>query len=57
MNKTDNMRPISSIMHDDKRAAIPDSAHQGEEQMAISGLGEEDCMRFGMIEEYRNDRK
>ena len=36
MNK-DNLRPVSSIRHDDKRAAIPDSAHQGEEQMAISG--------------------
>ena len=40
MNKTDNVRPVSSIKYDDKRAAIPDSAHQGEEQMAISGLGE-----------------
>ena len=36
MNK-DNLRPVTSIKHDDKRAAIPDSAHQGEEQMAISG--------------------
>ena len=39
MNK-DNLRPVSSIKHDDKRAAIPDSAHQGEEQMAISGSPE-----------------
>ena len=39
MNK-DNLRPVSSIKHDDKRAAIPDSAHQGEEQMAISGAPE-----------------
>ena len=39
MNK-DNLRPVSSIKHDDKRAAIPDSAHQGEEQMAISGQPE-----------------
>ena len=38
--KTDNVRPVSSIKHDNKRAAIPDSAHQGKEQMAISGLGE-----------------
>jgi hypothetical protein len=57
MNKTDNVRPVSSIKYDDKRAAIPDSAHQGEEQMAISRLGEKVTMRFGMIEEYRNDRK
>jgi len=27
MNK-DNLRPVTSIKHDDKRAAIPDSAHQ-----------------------------
>jgi len=39
MNK-DNLRPVSSIKHDDKRAAIPDSAHQGEEQMAINGQPE-----------------
>ncbi len=39
MNK-DNLRPVTSIKHDDKRAAIPDSAHQGEEQMAISGQPE-----------------
>ena len=39
MNK-DNLRPVTSIRHDDKRAAIPDSAHQGEEQMAISGQPE-----------------
>ena len=37
MSKIDNVRPVSSIKHDDKRAAILDSAHQGEEQMAISG--------------------
>ena len=37
MSKNDNVRPVSSIKHDDKRAAIPDSAHQGEEQVAISG--------------------
>ena len=36
----DKNRPVSSIKHDDKRAAIPDSAHQGEEQMAISGQPE-----------------
>ena len=35
--KTDKTRPVSSFKHDEKRAAIPDSAHQGEEQMAISG--------------------
>lgn len=34
-------RPVSSIKHDNKRAAIPDSAHQGEEQMAISGQPEQ----------------
>ena len=39
--KTDNNRPVSSFKHDDKRAAIPDSAHQGEEQMAISGMPEQ----------------
>ena len=33
--KTDKNRPVSSIKHNDKRAAIPDSAHQGEEEMAI----------------------
>ena len=33
--KTDKNRPVSSIKHNDKRAAIPDSAHQGEEQMAL----------------------
>lgn len=38
--KTDNNRPVSSFKHEDKRAAIPDSAHQGEEQMAISGQPE-----------------
>ena len=36
----DKNRPVSSIKHNDKRAAIPDSAHQGEEQMAISGKPE-----------------
>ncbi len=36
----DKNRPVSSIKHGDKRAAIPDSAHQGEEQMAISGQPE-----------------
>ena len=40
MSKNDNVRPVSSIKHEDKRAAIPDSAHQGEEQMAISGQPE-----------------
>ena len=35
--KYDKNRPVSSIQHDDKRAAIPDLAHQGEEQMAIEG--------------------
>ena len=28
MNKVDKNRPVSSIKHDDKRVAIPDSAHQ-----------------------------
>ena len=37
----DKNRPVSSIKHNDKRAAIPDSAHQGEEQMAISGMPEQ----------------
>jgi hypothetical protein len=40
MNKTDKNRAVSSIEHDDKHAAIPDSAHQGKEQMAISGQPE-----------------
>ena len=35
--KYDKNRPVSSIQHDDKRAVIPDLAHQGEEQMAIEG--------------------
>ena len=35
--KYDKNRPVSSIQHDDKRAAIPDLAHQGEEQKAIEG--------------------
>ena len=35
--KYDKNRPVSSIKHDDKRVAIPDSAHQGEEQPAIEG--------------------
>lgn len=34
--KTDNNRPVSIFKHDDKRAAIPDSAHQGEGQMATT---------------------
>ena len=33
--KTDKNSPVSSIKHNDKRAAIPDSAHQGEEEMAL----------------------
>ena len=37
----DKNRPVTSFKHDEKRAAIPDSAHQGEEQMAISGQPEE----------------
>ena len=45
----DKNRPVSSIKHEDKRAAIPDSAHQGEEQMAISGLGEKGSKEFGII--------
>ena len=49
MNKTDNMRLDSNIKHDNKRAAIPDSAHQGEEQMAISRLGEKGSKEFGII--------
>ncbi len=40
MNKIVNVRPVSNMKHGDKRAAIPDSAHQGEEQMAISGQPE-----------------
>lgn len=39
--KYDKTRPVTSIKHEDKRAAIPDSAHQGEEQMAISGMPEQ----------------
>jgi len=27
MNKVDKNKPVTSIRHDDKRAAIPDSAH------------------------------
>lgn len=27
--KTDKTRPVSSFKHDEKRAAIPDSAHRG----------------------------
>ena len=34
MNKVDKNRPVSSIKHEDKRAAIP-------EQMAISGMPEQ----------------
>ena len=41
MSKYDPTSPVSSIKHEDKRAAIPDSAHQGEEQMAISGMPEQ----------------
>ena len=37
----DKNRPVSSIKHDDKRVAIPDSVHQGEEQMAINGMPEQ----------------
>ena len=33
--KLDNIRPVSSIHHDNKRAAIPDSEHQGEEQAVV----------------------
>ena len=29
MSTIDRTRPVGSIKHDDKRAAIPDSAHQG----------------------------
>ena len=36
MSKVDSVRPVSSIKHNDKRAAIPDSTHQGEEQMACT---------------------
>ena len=49
MNKVDKNRPVSSIRHDDERAAIPDSAHQGEEQMAISG------MTYSIIQRYKKD--
>ena len=31
--KTDNNRPVLSFKHEGKRVAIPDSAHQGEEQL------------------------
>jgi len=34
--KSDKNSPVCSIKHDDKRGAIPDSTHQGEEQMAVS---------------------
>ena len=37
MNKVDKNSPVSSIKHEDKRVAIPDSAHQGEEQMVTLG--------------------
>ena len=40
MSNTDKKRPVTSIKHADKRASIPDSAHQGEEQEAISGQPE-----------------
>ena len=34
----DKKQAVSSFKHEDKRVAIPDSAHQGEEQMAISDM-------------------
>ncbi len=40
MSNTDKKRPVTSIKHADKRVSIPDSAHQGEEQEAISGQPE-----------------
>jgi len=66
--KYDKNRPVSSIKHDDKRAAIPDSTHQGEEQNAISGQptqSEYDIFRNGFqrgkdpelywVKKYKND--
>ena len=41
MNIIDKNRPVSSIKHSDKRVTIPDSAHQGEEHMATSGMPEQ----------------
>ena len=35
--KLDNIRPVTSIKHEDKRVAIPDSEHQGEEQAVLNG--------------------
>lgn len=46
MSKYDPTRPVSSIKHDDKRVAIPDSAHQGEEEMAISGQPKQSEYQF-----------
>ena len=36
--KTDHIRPVSSFHHDDKRVAIPDSEHQGEEQAVVGSV-------------------
>lgn len=41
MNIKEQIKPVASIKHDDKRASIPDSLHQGEEQMAIEGQPKE----------------
>ena len=41
MSNTDKKRPVTSIHHDDKRVSIPDSAHQGEEQVAVMGQPEQ----------------
>ena len=34
--KCDKNRPVGSIQHDDKRASIPDNAHQGEEEGIVA---------------------
>ena len=41
--KYDKNRPVSSIKHDDKRAAIPDSAHQGESSTSAEGQSSDDA--------------
>ena len=38
--KTDKNRPASSFMHDKKRAAIPESTHQGEVKMQTANVAE-----------------
>ena len=54
--KSDNNRPVVSFKHEDKRAAIPDSARQGEEQMAISGQPEIISIMFIRCREHLNVR-